>query len=348
MNGENQPLFTVATLCYNHEKFLPDYFNGLLDQTYTNVQIIFHDDCSTDGSWVIVQEYLPRLREKFPEVIAVRAEENRGMWGSYLWLMELGRVRGKYFSVLESDDYYLPERIAKVVGYMEANPDRGLVHSGCLYKYEHDNTFKVHQPPVPPQALEGLIFESLLPIYYVIQCTIAFRTEIFRKIDLNALAARKYPFADYAVSLALAQITPFGYLNESLVCYRYREGSASRPQSKRKRYEFELAARQAAVDAAETANVSESVRQHTRSLYYHLVFREAFRLGAYDESQAALKWLRENAPSDITAISDRVISLLMNKTGFREFFRRVYFNTMLTDIRLKFYVMRRSLFSRGC
>lgn len=346
MSGETQPLFTVATLCYNHETFLPDYFNGLLAQSYTNVQIIFHDDCSTDGSWKVVQEYLPRLREKFPEVIVERSEKNRGMWGSYLWLMEAGRVRGKYFSILESDDYYLAARIAKVVEYLETHPNCGVVHSGCVYKYEESGRYELYKPQVPAEALEGWLFETLLKSYYVIQCTIAFRTDWFRQIDLHAIAARKYPFADYPVSLAIARITPFGYIDEVLVCYRFRQGSASRPESERKRYEFERAARQAAVDAAVSADVSETVLLHTRVLYHQLVFREAFRLGSYDESLASLRWMRENAPDAITSLSNRLLALVANMRHMRELVRRVYFNHALANFRLKLYLLRRALFTR--
>src|SRR5258706_7884916 len=123
------PVFTVATLCYNHAPFLKDYFEGLLSQTYKNVQLIIHDDCSTDNSWAIIQSYEPILRQTFPEVICERSPNNIGMWASFLKVTASARVRGEFMSILEADDYYFSTRIERVVACFRDNPEICALHN---------------------------------------------------------------------------------------------------------------------------------------------------------------------------------------------------------------------------
>ena len=57
----NTPLVTILTSIYNHEKYLDDYFESFVNQTYENIQLILIDDCSTDHSTKVVDKWMGRL-----------------------------------------------------------------------------------------------------------------------------------------------------------------------------------------------------------------------------------------------------------------------------------------------
>ena len=46
----NNPQVTIVTPIYNHEQYLDDYSESIVNQTYENIQLILIDDCSTDHS----------------------------------------------------------------------------------------------------------------------------------------------------------------------------------------------------------------------------------------------------------------------------------------------------------
>ena len=51
-----RPLVSFVVLCYNQESFIREAFNSALLQTYSPLEIIVSDDCSTDGTFDVVQQ----------------------------------------------------------------------------------------------------------------------------------------------------------------------------------------------------------------------------------------------------------------------------------------------------
>lgn len=331
----DSPLFTIVTLCYNHAPFIADYIKGLLSQTYNHVQLIIHDDCSTDHSWDLLQQALPDLRAKFTEVILERSEPNIGMWQSFLKVVEPSRIKGKYLSVLESDDYYLPERIEQVVKYMEAHPELGVVHTSSFRYIQADGstTEYIHNPH--EYKLEGNIFEDLLALNYITQCSVAFRYAIFQSIDLHAISQRGYKMADYPILLAMARISSFGYLNKSLVVYRVHLGSASNPNSEKKRYEFANSVHQIQIDTAKEAQIAPQKIHNLESAYHYRFFGETFKLGLYDLSQASLKWLENNDAHKLKSPFNRLRVFMIRRPMLRNIFRAIFYNPYFNRLRAK-------------
>ena len=52
----NHPLVSVCMLCYNQEQYITEAVEGMLAQTYSPLEIIISDDCSTDRTWEILQK----------------------------------------------------------------------------------------------------------------------------------------------------------------------------------------------------------------------------------------------------------------------------------------------------
>lgn len=109
-----QPTVSVLVPIYNVEKYLAKCLDSLVSQTYDDFEAICINDGSTDGSRQIIQRYLdadPRFRVIDKANSGYGASMNRG----------LDSARGKYVAILESDDFFEPDALEKLVTTAEAN-----------------------------------------------------------------------------------------------------------------------------------------------------------------------------------------------------------------------------------
>src|ERR1700749_4411087 len=98
MQNEN-PLVTVVIACYNHEKYIRQSIESVINQTYKNISFYVIDDGSKDKSFEIIEE----LSKKYG-FVAIR-QENKGLCATINYSIK-EYARGKYISFLASDDYW--------------------------------------------------------------------------------------------------------------------------------------------------------------------------------------------------------------------------------------------------
>lgn len=129
---EQQPLVSVIINCYNGEKYLREAIDSVIAQTYTNWEIIFWDNQSTDSTAEIVKSYKDeRIRYFYaPEHTPLGEARNCAM----------DKVSGVFFSFLDADDVWFPDFLSRgifeltsstsLVGYYSAFYicDRGAKH----------------------------------------------------------------------------------------------------------------------------------------------------------------------------------------------------------------------------
>ena len=123
MEQRARPKVTVIVPNYNHAKFLPERLNSVFNQTYTNLEVILMDDCSSDISREILQEYASRdSRAKL-----VFNEKNSGSTFKQ-WNKGIGLATGEYVWIAESDDAADLQLVEVLIGQLEKNPDAGLAY----------------------------------------------------------------------------------------------------------------------------------------------------------------------------------------------------------------------------
>lgn len=110
---KEQPLISVITPAYNSERFIGDTIDSVLQQTYPNWEMIIVDDCSTDNTRKIVEDY--QKRDKRIKLFTL--EENSGSAVARNKAMEL--AAGRYIAFLDSDDRWLPEKLEKQFAFMK-------------------------------------------------------------------------------------------------------------------------------------------------------------------------------------------------------------------------------------
>ncbi len=101
------PLVSIVIPCYNHENFVQECIQSVIDQTYQNIELIIIDDGSKDGSVKKIQEMIPACQERFVR-FEFRHRPNKGLSATLNEALEW--CEGEYFSALASDDMMLPKK----------------------------------------------------------------------------------------------------------------------------------------------------------------------------------------------------------------------------------------------
>lgn len=235
------PLVHTRTMAFNHENFIRECIEGLLMQKTTfPVQILIHDDASTDNTAAIIKEY----EEKYPRLIkAYYQEEN-----SYSKRSDIkGRLRkpffqwitGKYVALCEGDDYWIdPLKLQKQVEIMEEDESIGIVHSGFI-KYDMINNQKSEEV----LQIAGDPFQHYLTTGKMRTVTVMIRNKylpITTEVRKNPII-KDSPYGDRVSFLAIASQSKVVYLPDVTSVYRIFPGeSASRYTDIRERYYVRL------------------------------------------------------------------------------------------------------------
>lgn len=110
-----EPLVSVIMPIFNAEKYLFEAIKSILQQTYSNLELILVDDASVDGSLEIVNGI------KDSRIILKRNTCNRGI--AYSTNRGIEAASGKYIALLDDDDMATAERLQLQVEFMERNED---------------------------------------------------------------------------------------------------------------------------------------------------------------------------------------------------------------------------------
>jgi len=111
----NSPLVSIITPTYNHQKFIADCINSVLNQTYQNWEMIIVDEGSTEHTY---QE--AKLFAEKDERIQLYTQKNIGIFRlAETYNFAFSKSKGKYIAVLEGDDVWLPEKLTLQIPTLE-------------------------------------------------------------------------------------------------------------------------------------------------------------------------------------------------------------------------------------
>lgn len=109
---------------YNHEKFLQQRIDSILEQTYQNFELIILDDCSTDDSRAVIETY-----RKHPNVSHIIYNEENSGTPFFQWQKGVTLAKGEFIWIAESDDFAEPQFLEKTLLQIENNKQIGLVYT---------------------------------------------------------------------------------------------------------------------------------------------------------------------------------------------------------------------------
>jgi len=125
MNSHNHPLVSFIIPFYNHNHFVKQTLDSILEDTYPNKEIIIINDGSTNPDDSNIIDWIEKNDNKL--YINYIKRKNKGVTKTLNELIELSK--GKYIAVCASDDYFINNTITKRVEILENNPTKLLLLS---------------------------------------------------------------------------------------------------------------------------------------------------------------------------------------------------------------------------
>ena len=210
------PRVSVLLTCYNHLAFLPEALESAKGQTFKDLEILALDDGSTDGT-----------REWLSEQKGVRCVFNEKNLGTYATLnVGLEKAEGELIAILNDDDVWGPEKLARQIDLLEREPDVALVHTGGGFI-----DGKGHQIEGSPLGFRFPQFETgdiLLGLVYenkIIASAALVRRVCFEK--LGPFDPTYFGSGDWQMWYRIAEDYLVGFVPEKLTSYRVHGANAS-------------------------------------------------------------------------------------------------------------------------
>lgn len=123
MNTKDFPLVSVLIPAYNHENYIQETIESIINQTYPNIELIILDDGSKDKTWEKITELKPKCENRFVK-IHFETKQNEGTCITLNKLLKLSS--GEFVYIIASDDLAKPQAIEKEVKFLQDNPDYAL------------------------------------------------------------------------------------------------------------------------------------------------------------------------------------------------------------------------------
>jgi glycosyltransferase involved in cell wall biosynthesis len=219
------PLVSIIFTSYNHSNYLSQALKSLVSQTYSNFELIIIDDCSTDGSQEILQEF----QSQFPQKIKLHLLSKNT--GSYVKASNFGAkmASGTYIIFAQCDDYSEVNQFERLVSVLEQNPDIGVVFS-CSKLIDQNGNFIITDFDLRSSAFkrkcatDSVVPGKMMRNFLAHSCVIPnlsaamVRKEIL--VQSGGLSDKYFVAADWAMWLDLSERTNFYYINEPLNNFR--------------------------------------------------------------------------------------------------------------------------------
>ena len=219
-------LITIIIPVYNAEKYIKEAIESVLAQTYTNYEVIFIDDASTDNSVSIIEEYC----KVNGNLKLIKLSRNMGV--AFARNLGIRRAKGRYLTFLDSDDIWFKNRLKEQVEFAREN---NYAFTYSAYKYITEDGSKVSNKVEVPDELkynEALLNTRILTITAMLDLNVVKKYECYMP---------KFKHEDMATWWKLLKkgYTAYG-LNNTLAYCRIREGSRSANKIKSAYYRWNL------------------------------------------------------------------------------------------------------------
>ena len=195
---------------YNTAEYIKESILSVLNQTYTNWELIIVDDCSTDNTDDVVAEFSDE------RICCLKNEKNSG--AAISRNRALREAKGKWIAFLDSDDVWHPEKLERQIRFMEEN--------GYSFSYTNYSEIDEQSRPLgrtvtgPKRITKTGMFNYCWP-----GClTVMYDASVVGLIQIEDIRKNN----DYAMWLKVCRKADCYLLDDVLAEYRKRRGSISR------------------------------------------------------------------------------------------------------------------------
>ena len=225
-------MISVKILTYNQDKYIAQAIESVLMQKCDEpFEILIGDDCSTDSTGMIVDEY----QSRYPDIIRViRPEHNLGSAANSIRVLQF--AKGEYISICDGDDYWLrDDHLQKQIDIFRNMPEVGMVCAKAKRFIQSKGDYEGTLGYAGAEDLMNMLRDNK----DVAAPTIAFRKELLKKciadsqwyIDNNC-------FYDTIEAYWFAYNSRIKFIDEELAAYRILSNSAGHASTPEKEAEY--------------------------------------------------------------------------------------------------------------
>ena len=248
-----KPLVSISCKTYNHASYIRKCLDGFVIQKTTfPVEILIHDDASTDGTQDIIREY----EIKYPEIIKpIYQKENQYSKGIPIGItFNIPRAKGKYIALCEGDDYWTdPYKLQKQVDFLESHPDFVMCSHRWQDYIQKDLIFGDIRPKnIPAEGKEYGLNDLIFGRWFFQPVSVLYKMAY---LDNDALAHSKYSM-DIVLFYELLKNGKGYCLSDTMAVYRTHQGGAWTGSSLDKQRLMEFKAKLAIYDIEKTKSAA--------------------------------------------------------------------------------------------
>lgn len=204
-------LVSIITPSYNSAKFISETIESILAQTYTNWELLITDDCSSDNSCAIINDYA--IKDKRIKLFQLTKNSGAGVARNN----SLKEAKGDYIAFCDSDDCWLSEKLEKQLEFMEQY--NSTFSCTSYFTCNEDGTLK------------GKIIAPTKISYFDLICndnmgclTTMYNAKVLGKHFMPTIRKRQ----DWGYKLIIIQKSKYAHgMKECLAKYRLRNNSLS-------------------------------------------------------------------------------------------------------------------------
>ncbi|HYF84133.1 MAG TPA: glycosyltransferase [Clostridia bacterium] len=134
MQIDIKPCVSVIIPSYNHQNYIRAAIQSVLDQSFSNYELLIADDASSDDSWSVIKSF------KDERITSYRFDINMGAAEATNFLIT--KATGKYIALLNSDDYWHKDKLKLQYDFMEQNPEYAACFTNVCLVDENGLTLK--------------------------------------------------------------------------------------------------------------------------------------------------------------------------------------------------------------
>ena len=201
------PKVSIIMNCFNGEKYLSEAIESVINQTYTNWELILWDNCSTDGSARVFKSYSDdRLKYFLSDEHTTLGQARANAWHC---------VTGEYVAILDVDDLWMPRKLEYQIPLFD-DSEVGLVISDTFW-FSEKKQKRLYANSYPK---EGYVFSDLLKHYFVSLQTLVCRKSFVDQLDTPSFDSEFSMIADFDLVMRLSRISKLALVKKPLAKWR--------------------------------------------------------------------------------------------------------------------------------
>lgn len=208
-----KPLVSAIMPAFNAAEYLSESIEGVLNQSYSNWELIIVDDGSTDRTKEIVKGH------KDPRIKYI-AQKNRGRGAARNRALRV--AKGRYIAITDADDISMPSRFSRQVEYLEQHHELGVVSCQPIHLVRGEKKRILITYPCSPEDVEKEYRRGVMGVSHA---GAMIRMEVFERVGLYCEQCLRAQ--DFELFLRIVRYFNLASLPERLLVYRNDPTSTS-------------------------------------------------------------------------------------------------------------------------